>query len=101
LLEDALLLDKIGCFSFVLEKIPAHLAEKVTSSVSIPTIGIGAGDKVDGQVLVVHDMLGINKEFRPRFVRRYAELSDLMESAVSHYVSDVKSGSFPNKDEMY
>jgi 3-methyl-2-oxobutanoate hydroxymethyltransferase len=101
LLEDALLLDKIGCFSFVLEKIPAHLAEKVTSSVSIPTIGIGAGDKVDGQVLVVHDMLGINKEFRPRFVRRYAELSDLMESAGSHYVSDVKSGSFPNKDEMY
>lgn len=101
LLEDALLLDKIGCFSFVLEKIPAHLAEKVTSSVSIPTIGIGAGDKVDGQVLVVHDMLGINKEFRPRFVRRYAELSDLMESAVSHYVSDVKSGSFPKKDEMY
>lgn len=99
--EDAMLLDKIGCFSFVLEKIPAALAAKVAKSVTVPVIGIGAGHEVDGQVLVVHDMLGINKEFRPRFVRRYAELSDLMHDAVATYVTDVKSISFPNKEEMY
>jgi 3-methyl-2-oxobutanoate hydroxymethyltransferase len=99
--EDAILLEKIGCFSLVLEKIPAKLAEEVAKSISIPVIGIGAGPGVDGQVLVSHDMLGINKEFRPRFVRRYAELSDLMHQAVAGYIADVKSKSFPNANEMY
>jgi len=99
--EDAILLEKIGCFSLVLEKIPASLAEEVAKSISIPVIGIGAGPGVDGQVLVSHDMLGINKEFRPRFVRRYAELSDMMHQAVAGYIADVKSKSFPNANEMY
>jgi len=99
--EDAILLEKIGCFSLVLEKIPAALAGEVAKSISIPVIGIGAGPGVDGQVLVSHDMLGINKEFRPRFVRRYAELSDEMHKAVAGYVADVKSKSFPNSNEMY
>jgi 3-methyl-2-oxobutanoate hydroxymethyltransferase len=99
--EDAILLEKIGCFSLVLEKIPAALATEVAKSISIPVIGIGAGPGVDGQVLVSHDMLGINKEFRPRFVRRYAELSDQMHNAVAGYVADVKSKSFPNTNEMY
>ena len=99
--EDAILLEKIGCFSLVLEKIPASLAEEVAKSISIPVIGIGAGPGVDGQVLVSHDMLGINKEFRPRFVRRYAELSDLMHQEVAGYIADVKSKSFPNANEMY
>jgi 3-methyl-2-oxobutanoate hydroxymethyltransferase len=99
--EDAILLEKIGCFSIVLEKIPANLAADVTKSISIPVIGIGAGPGVDGQVLVSHDMLGINKEFRPRFVRRYAEMADLMHQAVAAYIVDVKSKSFPNSNEMY
>jgi 3-methyl-2-oxobutanoate hydroxymethyltransferase len=101
LLEDAMLLEKIGCFSFVVEKIPAQLAEKVAQSVHIPVIGIGAGPGVDGQVLVLHDMLGINKEFRPRFVRRYLEMADLMDGAVKQYITDVKSMSFPSNKEMY
>jgi 3-methyl-2-oxobutanoate hydroxymethyltransferase len=99
--EDALLLEKIGCFAIVLEKIPAALAEEVSKSLVVPTIGIGAGPGTDGQVLVTHDMLGINKEFRPRFVRRYAELADVMNKAVAGYVADVKSKSFPNSSEMY
>lgn len=101
LLEDAMLLEKIGCFSFVVEKIPAQLAEKVSQSVHIPVIGIGAGPGVDGQVLVLHDMLGINKEFRPRFVRRYIEMADLMDGAVKQYITDVKSMRFPSNKEMY
>ncbi|MBS1623394.1 MAG: 3-methyl-2-oxobutanoate hydroxymethyltransferase [Bacteroidetes bacterium] len=99
--EDALLLEKIGCFAVVLEKIPAQLAKAVSTSLQIPTIGIGAGPDTDGQVLVLHDMLGINKEFRPRFVRRYAELADVMHNAVSSYIADVKSKDFPNSGEMY
>ncbi len=99
--EDALLLEKIGCFAIVLEKIPAKLAKDVSTSLHIPTIGIGAGPETDGQVLVLHDMLGINKEFRPRFVRRYAELADVMHNAVSSYIADVKSRDFPNSGEMY
>jgi 3-methyl-2-oxobutanoate hydroxymethyltransferase len=99
--EDAKLLEQIGCFALVLEKIPAALAEKVAKSVRIPVIGIGAGSGVDGQVLVIHDMLGINKEFRPRFVRRYAELADVMTNAVSQYIADVKSLDFPNAGEQY
>jgi 3-methyl-2-oxobutanoate hydroxymethyltransferase len=101
LLEDAYLLDKIGCFGLVLEKIPAALAEKVSKSISIPTIGIGAGGGTDGQVLVSHDMLGITKEFKPRFLRRYLNLFDEIEKAVGRYVDDVKSKDFPNKDEQY
>lgn len=101
LIEDAIKLEKAGVFSIVLEKIPAPLAEKVTSEVSIPTIGIGAGPHCDGQVLVTHDMLGLNKDFSPRFLRRYADLHSEMSSAVKHYISDVKEGDFPNKDERY
>ena len=99
--EDAILLEKIGCFSLVLEKIPAALATDVATHLKIPVIGIGAGGGVDGQVLVSHDMLGINKEFRPRFVRRYAEIADLMHRAVANYISDIKSRDFPNANEMY
>lgn len=99
--EDAILLEKIGCFAIVLEKIPAALAREVSQSLQIPTIGIGAGPDTDGQVLVTHDMLGINKEFRPRFVRRYAELADIMHDAVASYITDVKSRDFPNSSEMY
>jgi 3-methyl-2-oxobutanoate hydroxymethyltransferase len=99
--EDAILLERIGCFAIVLEKIPAQLAAQVSKSLQIPTIGIGAGPDTDGQVLVSHDMLGINKEFRPRFVRRYAELSDLMHDAVANYIADVKNRDFPNTNEMY
>jgi 3-methyl-2-oxobutanoate hydroxymethyltransferase len=99
--EDAALLAEIGCFSLVLEKIPANLAEKVTSQINIPTIGIGAGHKVDGQVLVVHDMLGLNHDFSPRFLRRYHNLFDEMKGAVENYISDVKSVSFPNEKEQY
>jgi 3-methyl-2-oxobutanoate hydroxymethyltransferase len=99
--EDAILLEKIGCFAIVLEKIPATLAKEVSQSLQIPTIGIGAGPDTDGQVLVTHDMLGINKEFRPRFVRRYAELADIMHDAVASYITDVKSRDFPNSSEMY
>jgi len=101
LIEDAKLLERIGCFAVVLEKIPAHLAQKVAESISIPVIGIGAGGGVDGQVLVIHDMLGMNNEFSPRFLRRYANLYDTMTSAIGQYVSDVKSKDFPNEKEQY
>ncbi|TYP92697.1 ketopantoate hydroxymethyltransferase [Fodinibius salinus] len=101
LLEDAKALEQAGCFSLVLEKIPAPLAAKVTSELSIPTIGIGAGAECDGQVLVTHDMLGLNKEFKPRFLRRYADMDSTMTEAVQQYISDVKTGDFPNKDEQY
>ncbi|TPG67343.1 3-methyl-2-oxobutanoate hydroxymethyltransferase [Hymenobacter nivis] len=101
LLEDARLLQEIGCFALVLEKIPAALAKRVAEELTIPVIGIGAGPDVDGQVLVVHDLLGITKEFKPRFLRRYAELHDIMTEAVQHYVADVKSRDFPSKEEGY
>jgi 3-methyl-2-oxobutanoate hydroxymethyltransferase len=101
LVEDALLLQECGCFGIVLEKIPAELAKKVSSMLSIPVIGIGAGPDVDGQVLVMQDMLGITHEFRPRFLRRYADLNTIVSDAVQHYVSDVKAKEFPNQDEKY
>ena len=101
LVRDAKLLEEAGCFAIVLEKIPAALAERVSKELSIPTIGIGAGGACDGQVLVVHDMLGINKGFSPRFLRRYADLHTVMTDAISHYVEDVKSGDFPNEKEQY
>lgn len=101
LLEDAKLLEKLGCFALVLEKIPAKLAEKVAKTISIPVIGIGAGGDVDGQVLVIHDMLGMNNEFSPRFLRRYLNLYDQMTKAIGNYVADVKSKDFPNKNEQY
>lgn len=101
LLEDAKLLEQLGCFALVLEKIPAALAEKVAKSISIPVIGIGAGGGVDGQVLVIHDMLGMNNEFSPRFLRRYMNLYDDMNSAIGKYVGDVKSRDFPNEKEQY
>lgn len=101
LLRDAKILEKAGVFAIVLEKIPAKLARKVTESVSVPTIGIGAGKYCDGQVLVVYDMLGLTEEFRPRFVRRYSELAETMRSAFRSYIDDVKSGRFPNEKESY
>lgn len=101
LIEDAKLLESLGCFAIVLEKIPAHLAEQVAKSISIPVIGIGAGGGVDGQVLVIHDMLGMNNEFSPRFLRRYMKLYEGMTSAISQYVEDVKSSDFPNANEQY
>jgi 3-methyl-2-oxobutanoate hydroxymethyltransferase len=101
LIEDAKLLEKLGCFALVLEKIPAHLAEKVAQSISIPVIGIGAGGGVDGQVLVIHDMLGMNNEFSPRFLRRYLNLYEQMTAAIGNYVTDVKSKDFPNANEQY
>jgi 3-methyl-2-oxobutanoate hydroxymethyltransferase len=101
LAEDAKLLERCGCFGMVLEKIPAALAKKVTASIHIPTIGIGAGADVDGQVLVMQDMLGINKEFKPRFLRRYADLHAVVMGAVGRYVSDVKAREFPNEEEKY
>lgn len=101
LIEDAQMLEKIGCFAVVLEKIPADLAEKVAKSISIPVIGIGAGGGVDGQVLVIHDMLGMNNEFSPRFLRRYLNLYQEMTSAIGQYVTDVKSTDFPNSSEQY
>lgn len=101
LMADATLLAECGCFGMVLEKIPAALAKKVSESVQIPTIGIGAGQDTDGQVLVMQDMLGINKEFKPRFLRRYADLDSIVTGAVKNYVSDVKSKDFPNEDEKY
>ena len=101
LIEDAKLLERTGCFAIVLEKIPAHLAEKVAKSVSIPIIGIGAGGGVDGQVLVVHDMLGINNEFNPRFLRKYSNLYQEMLGSFHRYIEDVKSGDFPNEEEQY
>ncbi|MBX7107144.1 MAG: 3-methyl-2-oxobutanoate hydroxymethyltransferase [Chitinophagales bacterium] len=99
--EDAMLLEQVGCFSIVLEKIPAALAADVAAAVKIPIIGIGAGSKVDGQVLVIHDMLGINKEFKPRFLRRYLNLYDEVKGAVSRYIDDVKLEDFPNENEQY
>ena len=101
LVEDAKLLEKTGCFSIVLEKIPAKLAEKVAKAVKIPIIGIGAGPDVDGQVLVLHDMLGMTYEFNPRFLRRYLNLYKDINGAVESYVRDVKSGNFPNEEEQY
>jgi 3-methyl-2-oxobutanoate hydroxymethyltransferase len=101
LIEDAKLLEKLGCFALVLEKIPASLAEKVAKTISIPVIGIGAGGGVDGQVLVIHDMLGMNNEFSPRFLRRYLNLYEQMTKAIGNYVADVKSKDFPNKNEQY
>jgi 3-methyl-2-oxobutanoate hydroxymethyltransferase len=101
LLEDAKLLERLGCFAIVLEKIPASLAQKVAESLTIPIIGIGAGGGVDGQVLVIHDMLGMNNEFSPRFLRRYLNLYDEMTSAIGNYVTDVKAKDFPNEKEQY
>jgi 3-methyl-2-oxobutanoate hydroxymethyltransferase len=101
LIADAKLLEAAGCFALVLEKIPAKLATKVAQEVKIPVIGIGAGNGVDGQVLVVHDMLGITHEFSPRFLRRYASLYEEIKGAVENYIDDVKKLDFPNKDEQY
>jgi 3-methyl-2-oxobutanoate hydroxymethyltransferase len=101
LLEDAKILEKCGCFALVLEKIPAKLAKKVAETISIPVIGIGAGQEVDGQVLVAHDMLGITQEFQPRFLRQYADLRGVMLSAVESYIKDVKARDFPNEKESY
>lgn len=101
LVEDAALLQQLGCFSIVLEKIPAELGEKVAQSVHIPIIGIGAGGQVDGQVLVMHDMLGLTKEFKPRFLRRYLNLYDEIKQGVQAYIKDVKSSDFPNENEQY
>ncbi len=101
LIADAKLLEKAGCFGIVLEKIPSKLAKKVAEEVKIPIIGIGAGPHVDGQVLVVHDMLGITQEFKPRFLRQYADLSTIMTDAVTNYIKDVKGADFPNEGESY
>ena len=101
LISDAKLLAETGCFGIVLEKVPAQLAARVTSEVSVPTIGIGAGNGCDGQVLVVADMLGMTQGFSPRFLRRYANLNEVITDAVGHYVTDVKSGDFPNESESY
>lgn len=101
LIDDAKMLERIGCFAIVLEKIPAKLAQKVAESIDIPVIGIGAGGGVDGQVLVIHDMLGMNNEFNPRFLRRYMDLYEGMTTAISQYVTDVKSKDFPNDKEQY
>jgi len=99
--SDALLLEKLGCFAMVLEKVPAKLAKEVAESVSIPVIGIGAGNGVDGQVLVLHDMIGMNHEFNPRFLRRYLDMHAQMTKAFQNYRDDVKSGNFPSEDEQY
>ncbi len=101
LLEDAHLLQEAGCFAIVLEKIPAKLAARVAKEITIPIIGIGAGSGIDGQVLVMHDMLGINKDFSPRFLRRYLNLHDEIKGAVQRYIKDVKSLDFPNEKEQY
>ncbi len=101
LIEDAHLLEKIGCFAIVLEKVPSKLAEKVAKEINIPIIGIGAGSHVDGQVLVFHDLVGMTKEFNPRFLRRYMNLHDDMINAISNFSDDIKSGSFPNENEQY
>jgi 3-methyl-2-oxobutanoate hydroxymethyltransferase len=101
LLEDAKLLEDAGCFALVLEKVPAKLAQKVAESINIPVIGIGAGNGVDGQVLVLHDMLGMIQEFNPRFLRRYLNLAEDIKGAVQNYVSDVKAKNFPNENEQY
>ena len=101
LVEDAHMLEEIGCFALVLEKIPEKLATKVAKELSIPVIGIGAGSGVDGQVLVSHDMLGISKQFQPRFVRYYADLEQIITESVERYITDVKSSDFPNEKESY
>ena len=101
LIEDAKILEEAGCFAIILEKVPAQLAEKVAKEIQIPVIGIGAGGGVDGQVLVVHDMLGITQEFSPRFLRRYHNLYEEMKGAFKNYITDVKSGDFPNEKEQY
>ena len=101
LIKDALLLQKLGCFALVLEKIPAKLAKKVSKNLNIPVIGIGAGSDVDGQVLVLHDMIGMTNEFNPRFLRRYMNLYESMTKSIRQYVSDVKTSEFPNSDEQY
>jgi len=101
LMDDAKLLEELGCFAVVLEKIPAKLARRVAEAVGIPMIGIGAGPHVDGQVLVVHDMLGINKEFSPKFLRRYADLNTIIQDAIGGYIRDVKNRDFPNDKEAY
>ena len=101
LIADAKLLEEAGCFALVLEKIPAALAAKVAADLTIPVIGIGAGGQVDGQVLVVNDMLGMTQGFSPKFLRRYADLHTIMTDAIGNYVSDVKNSDFPNEDEQY
>ncbi|KAB1065232.1 3-methyl-2-oxobutanoate hydroxymethyltransferase [Salibacter halophilus] len=101
LIEDAKMLEETGCFGIVLEKIPAKLAKQVAESVEIPVIGIGAGNGVDGQVLVAHDMLGLNVDFSPRFLRRYNNLSQQIEDSVKQYINDVKTRDFPNENESY
>jgi 3-methyl-2-oxobutanoate hydroxymethyltransferase len=101
LMEDALLLEQCGCFSIVLEKIPSRLAKEVSSKLNIPVIGIGAGPHVDGQVLVTHDLLGITNQFKPRFLRKYADLHTIITGAVTHYVDDVKKKKFPSESEAY
>lgn len=101
LLADARMLEEIGCFAVVLEKIPAGLARRVSEALTIPTIGIGAGNGTDGQVLVMHDMLGLNRGFSPRFLRRYADLHSVITDAVGHYIEDVKHGDFPSEQEQY
>jgi 3-methyl-2-oxobutanoate hydroxymethyltransferase len=101
LMEDALMLERIGCFALVLEKVPAKLAKMVAEAISIPVIGIGAGNGVDGQVLVTHDMIGMTHEFHPRFLRRYLDLYKEMTGAFENYISDVKRGDFPNDKEQY
>ena len=101
LMEDAMALQEAGCFSIVFEKIPADLAKKVSESLDIPTIGIGAGPHCDGQVLVLHDMLGITKDFSPRFLRRYSDVGGAVDKAVRDYIDDVRGGSFPAQEESY
>jgi len=101
LIKDAKLLDELGCFGIVLEKIPATVSKKVTSSVKVPVIGIGAGSHVDGQVLVTHDLVGLSTEFNPRFLRRYVDLDEIMSKAIKNYINDVKNINFPSKDEQY
>jgi 3-methyl-2-oxobutanoate hydroxymethyltransferase len=101
LIEDAKFLEELGCFAIVLEKIPAALGKQVAEELKIPLIGIGAGPHVDGQVLVIHDMLGINKDFSPKFLRRYADLNTIITDAVGNYIQDVKSKDFPNDREGY
>ncbi|MCE7073649.1 MULTISPECIES: 3-methyl-2-oxobutanoate hydroxymethyltransferase [Dyadobacter] len=101
LIDDARMLEEVGCFSVVLEKIPSSLTKQVSETVTIPTIGIGAGPHADGQILVLHDLLGINKAFKPRFLRRYADLNGVMTDAISNYIKDVKGKSFPNEQESY
>ena len=101
ILEDAVALDAAGCFAIVLECVPDALAERITATVSVPTIGIGAGPHCDGQVLVYHDLLGLSGDFRPKFVRRYAELAPVIEDAARRYLEDVKSGSFPSREETF